>query len=245
MPWLVLGVLLLIGGLLVARGVVTASPAQLARAVRVLGVVFGGAAVVWLAVTGRLAVATMLLGALLPMFMRLQTLRRMWRNASGPKQGQTSEIGTRFLRMTLDHDTGAMTGTILDGPQRGRALNELAPEEQIALLRGWRVEDPDSAALLEAWLDRTRPEWRQSQPGGAGEAGAGAGAHAGAGEGAAPGGRMSQEEAWHVLGLEPGASEAEIKAAHRALMQKLHPDVGGSGWLAARVNEAKDVLLGG
>ncbi len=241
MPWLVLGVLLLIGGLLVARGVVTASPAQLARAVRVLGIVFGGAAVVWLAVTGRLAVATMLLGALLPMFMRLQTLRRMWRNASGPKQGQTSEIGTRFLRMTLDHDTGAMTGTILDGPNRGRALHELVPEEQIALLRGWRVEDPDSAALLEAWLDRTRPEWRQSQAGGSGEAGAGDSA----GQGTAPGGRMSHEEAWHVLGLQPGASEAEIKAAHRSLMQKLHPDVGGSGWLAARVNEAKDVLLGG
>ena len=238
MPWLVLGVFLLIGGLLIGRWFVAADPRQLARAVRVLAAILGGAVVIWLAVTGRLAFATMLLGALLPMIMRLRTLRRMWRNATGPSAGQRSEVGTRFLRMTLDHDTGSMSGTILDGPHRGRALHELGDAEQTDLLYAWRVEDPDSAALLEAWLDRVRPEWRQGAGGG--------GSHDRGYDEQRPaaGGAMTRDEAYRVLGLEPGASEADIKAAHRTLMQRLHPDMGGSGWLAARVNEAKDLLLG-
>src|SRR3546814_8089093 len=123
MPWFVLGILLLIGGLLISRWYVVATPAQLARVARVLIAVFGGALVLWLIVTGRLAFATMALGALLPMIMRLRTLRRMWRNATGPSAGQRSEVGTRFLRMTLDHDNGAMTGTVLQEIGRAHVRN--------------------------------------------------------------------------------------------------------------------------
>ncbi|MFN4089138.1 MAG: DnaJ domain-containing protein [Alphaproteobacteria bacterium] len=241
--WFLLGIALLIGGLLTVRWFVQADPASLARVVRALAIVIGGVAIVWLAVSGRLAFAFMLLGALLPMIMRLRALRQMWRNAQGPAAGQRSEVGSRFLRMTLDHDTGAMAGVIVDGPLRGRALDELSEDEQIETLRAWRVEDADSAALLEAWLDRTRPEWRTDGRAGAGD-GADPGQAGGQEGGRRGGGPMTRDEAYRVLGLEPGAGPAEIRAAHRSLMQKLHPDMGGSTWIAARVNEAKDLLLG-
>jgi DnaJ-domain-containing protein 1 len=81
-------------------------------------------------------------------------------------------------------------------------------------------------ALLEAWLDRTDPAWREEPPP------------------APAAGPMTRAEALAVLGLAEGASEADIRAAHRRLMQSAHPDRGGSDWLAARINEARAVLLG-
>lgn len=245
MPWFLLGILLLFGGLLLTRWFVKATPAQAATVLRVLALIVGGSVVLVLAVTGRLAYATMLVGALLPLFLRLRNLRQMWRNATGPSAGQRSEVSTRCLRMTLDHDTGAMSGTVLEGEYRGRSLEELTEAEQIDLLHALRVEDAESAALLEAYLDRIRPEWRHEAGGwGAGPAG-GSGAGSGSGPRDRPAGTgpMSREEAYGILGLEPGATPEEIKTAHRALMQKLHPDRGGSTWLAARVNEARALLL--
>jgi DnaJ homolog subfamily C member 19 len=60
---------------------------------------------------------------------------------------------------------------------------------------------------------------------------------------ASAGSKMTREEAYQVLGLEPGANEAAIRAAHHRLMRAAHPDSGGSDWLAARINQARDVLL--
>ncbi len=95
--------------------------------------------------------------------------------------------------------------------------------------------------------------WRASHPAGlgtgargSGPRGAGAGG-AGTGAGEPPrarSGAMTRQEAYQVLGLAPGASEADIRAAHHRLMRTAHPDTGGSDWLAARVNMARDVLLG-
>ena len=133
--------------------------------------------------------------------------------------------------MVLDHDTGEMHGDVLEGTKKGRRLAELSFEELLELLDECRRADTDSVPLLESYLDRAYGDsWRE--PGDAGTGGDGSTAS------------MSAAEAYEVLGLEQGATHEQIVEAHRRLMQKLHPDRGGSTYLAARINQAKDVLLG-
>jgi hypothetical protein len=145
--------------------------------------------------------------------------------------GQVSRVRSAFLEMELDHDTGAMRGRILAGPHEGTALEAL----DVATLTGLLVDvDEESRALLMAYLDRREPGWREHAQD---DAATGAG-RTGWGRG-----KMTEEEAYQILGVQPGASAEEISRAHRSLMKKLHPDQGGTTYLAARVNEAKDVLL--
>jgi DnaJ domain len=146
--------------------------------------------------------------------------------------GQTSQVRSAYLEMQLDHDTGMMRGRILAGRYAGVSLDALDPPALVGLLK--EIDD-DSRALLAAYLDRRAPGWRENAQGDAG-----AGSRAGA---ARSGGKMTEEEAYQILGIEPGASAQDIARAHRTLMKKLHPDQGGTTYLAARVNEAKDVLL--
>jgi hypothetical protein len=145
-------------------------------------------------------------------------------------RGQVSRVRSAFVEMELDHDSGAMRGRILAGRHEGATLDALGPET----IAGFLPEiDEESRALLVAYLDRREPRWREH-----------AKADATAGSGRAAGsGKMTEEEAYQILGVQPGASAEEIGRAHRTLMKKLHPDQGGSTYLAARVNEAKDVLL--
>jgi DnaJ-domain-containing protein 1 len=82
------------------------------------------------------------------------------------------------------------------------------------------------------YLDRRDAGWREYAQG-----------DAASGRPAASGGKMSEQEAYQILGLEAGASADEIGRAHRTLMKKFHPDQGGSTYLAARINEAKEILL--
>jgi DnaJ-domain-containing protein 1 len=134
--------------------------------------------------------------------------------------------------MELDQRTGAITGRVLRGPYAGRRIEDLDQAELIALWRQCVAEDESGARLLESYLDRLRPDWRQAA------AGSGSGGGAGAPE------VMTREQAYAILDLEPGASDEQIKEAHRRLMMKLHPDHGGSTFLAAQINRAKEFLLG-
>jgi DnaJ-like protein len=144
--------------------------------------------------------------------------------------GQVSRVRAAFIEMELDHDSGAMRGTILAGRHAGASLDALDVATLVGLLADF---DADSRALLAAYLDRREPKWREgaSESGGA------------AGQGPASGGLMGEDEARQILGVAQGASGDEIGRAHRTLMKKLHPDQGGSNYLAAKINEAKEVLL--
>jgi hypothetical protein len=145
--------------------------------------------------------------------------------------GQTSRVRTAFVEMELDNGSGRMRGRILAGPHQGASLDAI----DVATLIGFLgAVDADSRDLLAAYLDRRQPGWREY---------AQADAAAGRGRASARSGKMTEEEAYQILGLQPGASAQDVTRAHRSLIKKLHPDQGGSTYLAARVNEAKDVLL--
>src|SRR3984893_8765571 len=219
------------GFLLLVYLFVNADPARLARGLKVTGIVVAVAAVATLAISGRLAAILMPVAMLMPLLIRVRSLLDRYRP---PADGQTSTVATAFLRMTLDHDTGSMEGTILRGRFAGMRLDELGAADLLALLRECRAEDEEGARLLEAYLDRVQPQWREEL---AGErAGGGAGARSTSGD-------MSVDEAYAILGLSAGADAEAIKEAHRRLMVKLHPDHGGSDYLATKINRARDVLL--
>lgn len=145
--------------------------------------------------------------------------------------GQRSRVATGLLAMELDHDTGDMDGEILAGPFLGKRLSNLAYSDLQAFYAQCGAAQDQSRALLEAWLDRNKQGWRERWDAPRSRAKA------------SPSGAMSRDEALAVLGLKKGATSETIRAAHRKLMKELHPDRGGSDYLAAKVNQAKDVLL--
>lgn len=212
------------------NGFAKASPQTLAKFVRPAGGIGALGLAVFLGARGELAIA-------LPL--GLFGFGLMGWSPFGPagfgrraarSRRQASRVRSAFLEMELDHDSGALRGRFISGALAGRALDTL---ERDALIAALAQIDDESRALLEAYLDRRDPLWREHAQGNA-DAG---------GRAFAPTGKMTQQEAYEILGLKAGASVIEIGQAHRALMKKLHPDQGGSTYLAARVNEAKDTLL--
>ena len=203
---------------------------------------FGGIGIVLLLlVTGHLNPIIALIVAALAIGQRILAVANManmfkgFRNsmkgAAGPSEGNASDVETRYLRMSLDHDTGTMDGVVLEGAYRGRRLAELALDELMDLLTVCRAQDTQSATVLEAYLDRVHGDgWRDAFHG----AGAGHGGDAS---------HMTPNEAREILGVGADANREEIIEAHRRLMQKNHPDRGGSTYLAAKINQAKDTLL--
>ncbi len=203
-------------------------------------------AVLVLVLTGRAHWLAALFAALLPFLRGLMNLigvvpliKRIMaglgaaKSGRAPSGGQTSTVQARYVRMTMDHDSGYVDGEVLVGNYQGKALSELDLDALLQLLHECQ-DDDESVALLQAYLDRTyADEWQQ-------RAGAEGQPHS-----ASASGEISHQEALQILGLSAGASEDEIVDAHRRLMQKLHPDRGGSAYLAARINQAKDKLLGG
>jgi hypothetical protein len=166
-----------------------------------------------------------------PLLKRVLAGKGAAQSAAEPSGRQTSSVQSRYIRMTLAHDSGDINGEVLEGQFKGRALKQLNLEELLQLLRECQ-DDEESVALLQAFLDRVyEDKWRQQ-----------AGAH---GQHPPSNGsdEVSREEALQILGISSDASEEEIIEAHRRLMQKLHPDRGGSAYLAAKINLAKETLL--
>jgi hypothetical protein len=260
MPEILLGAAVLIGILVLLRLFVTAQPSSLVRALRyagvgVLGVV--SAALFYLRrvdlglLAGSMAWGLYTKGHIFPggwpiyrmpfSFRGSSYGSRSQRGSTGSQSGQTSRVATAWIEIELDHDTGEMQGLVLQGAFSGKTLLALAPKELLAFYREAGNADPETARLLEAYMDRRLgPDWRlkqqEQQQKKADE------------QSNAPRGRrdsgMSRDEALAVLGLKSGAGEDEIRAAHRKLMLQNHPDRGGTDYIAAKINEAKDVLLG-
>ncbi len=206
-----------------------ASPRAIANAFRLIvpGVLIltGGL----LTVFGKGLLGLPLVAIGLPMIARARRVQSMGR-AHG--QSRKSSVRSAALEMELDHDSGDIDGFVLAGLHQGNHLSDLNMAELAELYRSLSG-DGESLALLEAYLDRSTPTWREHiDP----DLGAGQGASSGSGP-------MSEEEAYEVLGLSTSASTAEISEAHRRLMKRIHPDSGGSTFLAAKINEAKDTLL--
>lgn len=148
--------------------------------------------------------------------------------------GNVSKVRSRYLAMELDHDTGELGGRIVDGQFAGWDLLDLGEAETRALVAEIG-HDAESVNLLESWLDTNRAGWREYF--------AEQDAYGGGQECPSGSNRDPVAEAYAVLGLKPGAGPDEIKAAHRELMKGVHPDRGGSEFLAAKINEARDLLL--
>ena len=199
-----------------------------------------------LAATGRLHWLVALGAAVFPFLRRLLGLLPLWQMfrrlapmagqafSQGPAGGASpehSEVRTGDLRMRLHHATGEMDGEVLVGPFQGRWLSGMELDELNALRAD--LSDTQSAPLLDTYLER---RFGNRQDGTEQQRDHDAGAPR-------PDAGMTESRALEILGLEPGASEQEIVEAHRRLMQRLHPDRGGSTFLAATLNEAKRVLL--
>ena len=226
MQYLILGLALLVLVLLAGRALVRANPKLLATNIRKLGGWSAIVAALVLMTTGRI-----MLGLPLALFgYSLLNRNFSWSNPLGSADksaGQTSSVRTEMLEMTLDHDSGDMDGMVRRGEFAGRRLSAMSAAELETLLAEAWQHDAQAAQLLEAFIQRKqegRTGHRQST-------------------GTANSRVMTVEEAYAVLGLQPGASREDVQLAHRNLMKKYHPDQGGTTYLASKINEAKELLL--
>ena len=257
MQFLLLGLGTFLLGIAILRWVMQAEPRQIRKGLLFIGIGLLGLGLLYLALTGKLAALFAAAFAFLPLLLRawrvhgfirgvtgLFGMARRFRQSGGfggfggfgdgGPGGQTSEVETGFFRMSLDHATGVMQGHVLAGSFAGTDLKDL-DLGQLMTLYGDIQADEESRQVLEAYLDR-RPDcaaWRQQSTY----------RQSGGHSGNAGNGPMREEEAWRVLGLQPGANADEIKTAYQRLMQKVHPDLGGSDYLAAKLNQAREILL--
>jgi len=232
MYYLILILLALVLVLLFLRMLINADINKLAKHLR-----YGGATILFLCaaflgLTGRIAFAIPL--AFLGFAVLGKSSPFGWPGSRKSAQ-QNSRVRTSLIEMMLDHDSGQMQGRVLAGTFEGRDLQELSLDELAALYETARTTQDQSVDLLESYLDRAYPDWATHEAF-AGQAGKSR-------KRAAQSGPMTRDEAYEVLGLKPGVDEAAIANAHKKLMKKLHPDQGGSDYLAAKLNEAKDILL--
>ncbi len=199
-----------------------------------------------LVLTGRAHWLTAVFAAILPFLRGLMTLlggipllKRVLagmdaaKSRDAPSGGQTSTVQSKYIRMTLNHDSGDIGGEVVAGRFKGSKLDQLDFDALLQLLRECE-DDAESVALLQTYLEREHADSWQQQAGTQDQQ-----------QNYSATGEMSRAEALQVLGLGADAGDTEIIEAHRRLMQKLHPDRGGSAYLAAKINLAKDTLLAG
>jgi len=226
---LAIGAAVLLGGLVLLYAFAHARPAAIKTSLLWGLGTLGAFGVAVMLLTGRGANALWALIMFGPAIIQAYRGWRARQTFGRPAEaGEASGVETATLEMRLDLDSGAMSGRVRRGGFQGRDLASMDRAELMALLHDCQALDAESVPLIEAWLDRTDPDWRDAAPP----------------PQAASSGPMTRAEALSVLGLSEGASEESIRAAHRRLMQSAHPDRGGSNWLASRVNEARDLLLG-
>jgi hypothetical protein len=228
MIYLLAGFLVFLGALLLMRWAAYASSADVATLLYKLG------GIVLLIVAAVFVFRRQwLVGMPLAVFAWSLLRKKSYLAGADRDGGRGSTVRTAALEMTLDHDTGIIIGQVLAGHFEGRELDGLSEAELTSL---WHevAADKESRDLLEAYLDGRHPDWRESFN-----------VDPTAWEGrTTDSGTMTKEEAYQVLGLAAGASEAEVIDAHRRLMKRVHPDHGGSTFLASKINAAKSVLLG-
>ncbi len=207
-----------------------------------LGLLAASGRLHWIAATG-----TAVLPFLRRAFSLLQlgrTATRMWQlfgsggqfsnpftrpdNAHAESAPNVSETATDEIRMLLDHNSGTLTGTVLSGKFKNRSLESLSEPELVELYNS--VGD-DSKRLLTAYINRYHPNLGEQ---GTNESDNGTVNASDA---------ITPERARKILGVTEAATREDIVEAHRRLMQKNHPDRGGSEYIAAEINQAKQVLL--
>jgi hypothetical protein len=236
MVQLLLGVVALYLFLMFARWFGRVTPASAAKLVRGGGYALGVLVTLAFLLRGGVGIAGMIASLMFANVLRTggNPFANML-NAAGWRGGGSRESVARSaaVEMRLDRNSGRMRGEVFAGPFAGRKLEQMTRADCLDVYRYCLADDPEGAALLEAYLDRRFAGWRQAQQG-----------DGDARRGGWAGGSLSRDEAYEILGLPKGAGREQIVAAHRGLMKKLHPDHGGSTALAARVNQAKDVLLG-
>lgn len=229
---------------LLVRWFVRTPPKQVVATAKRSGLVIALGILILLVVTGRLNWLIAAGAAALPflkkgfmLFRYLPMVSGLFGNAAkaanlGGQGNPFSTLETRFLRVSLDITTGNLDGEVLEGAFEGEFLSKLPLDKLLSLLNVCQTEDPRSAALLSAYLDRHHSGWRtQSSQSNHQQ------------QNHAPNHNMSANEARDILGIETSATQDEILQAHRKLIHKLHPDRGGSTYLAAKINQAKDCLL--
>lgn len=233
MVWFLAFAVLAVLGIYMLNLLVSGNIAQLVRSLRWI---LGGGAIALAAIlglSGRVGVASML-GLAGGAILSRGRLGPIDFNAMEPAEGATSKVRSHYFEMVLDHDNGDIAGRILAGQFRGQDLWDFGQEETGQILAEVS-HDADSLSLLEAWLDANRYGWREYFEGTTGEQST----H----EGPTTSRKLDEQQARDILGVGPDATDEEIKAAYHRLLKAVHPDQGGSNYLAARINEAKDFLL--
>ena len=245
MVYLLSGLAVLTVVLMVLRGFTSANPAVIARQLRFVGGALLMAVAAGLALRGRIDLALLIGFAGWGLLMGRGVLpwgSGGWSSAGSGGAGQGSRVSTDHLEMELDHASGAIRGTVRKGRFAGQEIETLSPAELVVLWQDYTFADPNSAQVIEAYLDQRHPTWRDDLE----RQGSGGQGQAYDGDVRSPSSSrgMTRAEALEILGLEEGATDDAVRSAHRELMKKLHPDRGGSNYLASKINEAKVILVG-